>query len=488
MATPKLTAKEARLLARQEKAKEQQHQENGDNFGTLPLIQSASRPRKQYADISTLSTDFNTKLVLLRVRVQAIRATSSMCFLVFRQGMYTVQGIVPKKTSRELFNFAQKIPKESLVEIEGTITISESRVQSVTQQTIEVLISKLFIISKATSPLPLQLEENASLETRLNNRVLDLRTEVNHAIFRIQAGVGRLFREYLENNGFLEIHTPKLIAAASEGGANVFPVTYFDRMAYLAQSPQLAKQMMICSDYPRVYEIGPVFRAENTNTHRHMTEFIGLDLEMQIQEHYHEVLEMMDGLFLHIFDGIRTKYSRELDIINAVYPFTPIKYSRPTHVITFTEGTKMLNEAGTKIGPLEDLGTAEEKQLGALVKEKYDVDFYILDKFPTAVRPFYTMPDPTDSNYTNSYDLFIRGEEIVSGSQRIHDAGMLEESAKSRGVTLSQIQPYLDAFKYGAPPHGGCGIGLERVVLFYLGLGDIRRACLFPRDPTRLSP
>jgi aspartyl-tRNA synthetase len=565
-APKKLSAKEERILARQkaeaEKKGKQGAEKGGDkeaakddtplsgcneHFGVLPLNQSQNRPGKKYTRLEELTPALAKQTVTVRGRVHTSRPAGNLCFLVLRQKMFTVQAIVAKgDTSKEFVNFSQKISKESMVEVEGVVSVPEKEVSSTTQKTVELSVRRLHVLSIAATPLPLQIEDatrpqpvldaqeneikaieaqiaaaqgklgsgteaekkaleeeltklaakksealrfpSVGLDHRLNNRVIDLRTQTNHAIFRIQAGVGFLFREYLEKNGFLEIHSPKMIGAASEGGANVFQIKYFDGTAYLAQSPQFAKQMMICSDYERVYEIGPVFRAENANTHRHMTEFIGLDLEMQIQEHYHEVLEMMDGLFLHIFDGIASRHARELDIVNAQFPFTPIKYSKPTLRITFADGIKLLADAGRNLPPLEDLSTPDEKLLGKLVKEKYGVDFYILDKFPAAARPFYTMPDPTDARYTNSYDLFVRGEEIVSGSQRVHDAAMLEAAAKARGVTISQIQPYIDAFKYGAPPHGGCGIGLERVVLFYLGLGNIRKACLFPRDPTRLAP
>jgi len=258
--------------------------------------------------------------------------------------------------------------------------------------------------------------------------------------------------------------------------------------AFLAQSPQLMKQMAVCGDLERVFEIAPVFRAENSQTHRHMTEFMGLDIEMAFNDHYYEVLDVIDKLFVSIFDGIVARFSKELEIIGQQYPFQPLQYNRPTLRIQFPEGIAMLRAAGFQMEDLEDLSTPQEKALGALVKEKYGVDFYILDKFPKAARPFYTMPDPKDERYTNSYDIFLRGEEISSGSQRIHDAQMLEASVKSYGIDPHTIQAYIDAFKFGAPPHGGCGVGLERIVMLYLGLNNIRKSCMFPRDPKRLAP
>jgi len=322
----------------------------------------------------------------------------------------------------------------------------------------------------------------------LNNRVVELRTPANQAIFKIQSAVCTLFREYLLKNDFTEIHSPKLISAASEGGAEVFKVQYFDGNAYLAQSPQFYKQMAICADMDRVFEIGPVFRAEKAFTHRHLTEFMGLDLEMAFKEHYHEVLDMLDGLFIHMFDGLATHCAKELEIINQQYPFEPLKYLKPTLRLKFADAIAMLKAAGEQCGEMEDLNTAREKVLGRLVKEKYNTDFYILDRFPLEVRPFYTMPAPDDIRYSNSYDFFLRGEEIISGAQRVHDPKLLVERLKALKINPSSVQDYIDAFKYGAPPHAGGGIGLERVVMFYLGLKNIRMSAMFPRDPKRLTP
>ncbi|CAJ0911522.1 14595_t:CDS:10, partial [Entrophospora sp. SA101] len=323
--------------------------------------------------------------------------------------------------------------------------------------------------------------------TRLNHRIVDLRTITNNAIFRIQSGVCQLFRDFLLSKNFIEIHTPKIISAASEGGANLFTVKYFK--AYLAQSPQLYKQMCICSDFERVFEIAPVFRAENANTHRHMTEFVGLDLEMAFEEHYHEVLDILDELFVYIFDGLKTRYKSEIEAIKKQFPSTDFEYnSQKSLRLEYKDIVSLLRENGIEIGDYEDLSTEKEKLLGKLIKEKYKTDFYIVDKFPLEVRPFYTMPDPNDKLYSNSYDFFMRGQEILSGSQRIHDHIFLEERAKEHGINLATIQSYIDSFKRAAPPHAGGGIGLERVVMLYLNLDDIRRSSLFPRDPKRLEP
>jgi aspartyl-tRNA synthetase len=327
-------------------------------------------------------------------------------------------------------------------------------------------------------------------ELRLDHRVIDMRAPANLAIWKIESAVQYFFREFLFNQGFHEIHTPKLIATASEGGANVFEVNYFKSKAYLAQSPQLYKQMAVQGDLMRVFEIGPVFRAENSNTHRHLTEFVGLDLEMIIKYHYSEVLDLIDELFIHIFTGIETKYKKELEIISQQYDITPISYDKKKNLrITYAEGMKLLREVGgVNITDLEDISTTQEKLLGKIIKEKYGTDFYFMDKFPLSVRPFYTMPDPKDENLSNSYDFFLRGEEISSGAQRIHDSDLLLKRAKELKVDVSPIQAYVDCFKYGAYPHGGCGVGLERVVMLYLGIKNIRKTSMFPRDPKRITP
>lgn len=256
----------------------------------------------------------------------------------------------------------------------------------------------------------------------------------------------------------------------------------------MAQSPQLYKQMALAADFDRVFEITPVFRAEKSFTHRHLTEFTGLDFEMAIHEHYDEALDVIDELFVSIFEGLTTRCTRELATIAAQYPATPLRWLPKAPRLTFAEGVQMLADAGHEVDPMGDLNTEAERKLGALVAEKYGTDFFILTKFPTAVRPFYTMPDPANPAVSNSYDVFIRGEEIISGAQRVHDADLLTARALECGVPPESIAAYIDAFRYGAYPHAGAGVGLERVVMLFCGLDNIRKTSLFPRDPKRLTP
>ncbi|KAI9008277.1 hypothetical protein BC832DRAFT_553613 [Gaertneriomyces semiglobifer] len=475
-------------------------------YGKLPLNQSQERTGRERRKIEDLTQNDVDQTVLLSARVQTSRPTGSKkCFITFRQKTVTVQGVltVDENTiSKHMQRFAAGIPVESLVLVEAKVVKALQKVESCTIQELELQIERLHIISEAAR-LPFTLEDasrpetefekdpvlvRVKLDTRLDNRPIDLRTITNHAVFRMQHGICKLFREYLEQKNFVEIHTPKLLGAASEGGANVFKVQYFKESAFLAQSPQFYKQMMITSDYERVFEIGPVFRAENSQTHRHMTEFVGLDLEMSFDEHYHEVLDLFDGLFVHILDGLKTRYSAEIEVVKRQYPFEDFMFLPKTLRLEYAEAVKMLKEAGVQMGDYDDLSTETERVLGRLVKEKYGTDFFMLDKFPLAVRPFYTMPDPSRPGYSNSYDFFMRGEEILSGAQRIHDADFLQERAKEHQIDPVTIQPYLDAFKYGAAPHAGGGIGLERVLMLFLNLGNIRKTSLFPRDPHRLGP
>ena len=253
-------------------------------------------------------------------------------------------------------------------------------------------------------------------DVRLNNRIIDLRVPANQAIFRLQSGVCQIYREFMLSRDFVEIHSPKLIGGASEGGSNVFTFKYFEQDACLAQSPQLYKQMALCGDLQRVFEIGPVFRAENSNTNRHLCEFTGLDMEMEFKNHYFEVLDLIGELMVFMFKNIKERYAREIGVINDQYPFEDFVCMDPCLKINFQEGVAMLAAAGIQQDVHDDLSTETEKALGRLVKEKYGTDFYMLYGYPVAARPFYTMLDPHDPRFTNSYDFFMRGEEITSGA------------------------------------------------------------------------
>jgi aspartyl-tRNA synthetase len=470
-------------------------------YGVMEMIQSKDKVERTLVKLSELTEKRASEKLWVRGRLHTSRAVGKQCFFVIRQQHYTIQALLfaGEAVSKQMIKFVQNITKESIIDVEGTLKKVESKIESCSQQDVELHVSQVWTVSAAVPRLPLLIEDasrpateeemaKVNLDTRLDNRILDLRTVTNQAIFRIEAGVCQLYRDTLAGHGFVEIHTPKIISAASEGGANVFEVTYFKRSAYLAQSPQLYKQMAICADFEKVYTIGSVFRAEDSNTHRHMTEFIGLDIEMAFHYHYHEVVRVIGDLFVQIFKGLEEKYAEEVATVYRQFPAEPFKYLEPSLVLTYTEGVQMLRDNGVEMGDEEDLSTPNEKFLGRLVKAKYGTDFYILDKYPLAVRPFYTMPDPNNPKYSNSYDMFMRGEEILSGAQRVHDPEFLTERAMHHGIDLEKIKAYIDSFRYGAPPHAGGGIGLERVTMLYLGLDNVRKASMFPRDPKRLTP
>ncbi|EIW62843.1 aspartyl-tRNA synthetase cytoplasmic [Trametes versicolor FP-101664 SS1] len=483
-----------------------------DNWGDLPLNMSQIRVERKYNQLRDIPNMKEGDQGIFRARIHHIRALGSkIVFLIFRHQFTTVQGVLTEeadKVSQTMVRWAEGVSRESIVLVEGVIQRpppDQEDVHGTTIHQYEIKIAKLHVVSAPSTTLPYQVEdvsrpkeyyerEDAQFvrvgeRTRLDHRVLDLRSPASHAIFRIHAGVCELFRSYLTERHFTEIHSSKLQGSSTESGAAVFKVDYFRRPAYLAQSPQLAKQMCIAADMDRVFEIGPVFRAENSNTHRHLTEFTGLDLEMAIDSHYHEVVDLLDDLFKAIFKGLQSKFRDEIETVKQYYPSDDVVILDKTPRLRFSEGIQMLKDSGWKeddgseLSETDDLSTRAEQRLGQLVKEKYGADFYIIDKFPLEVRPFYTMPDPEDNRWSNSYDFFLRGEEILSGGQRIHVAPLLEERMREDGVDPESMQEYVDGFRWGCPPHGGGGVGLERIVMLFLKLGNIRWASLFPRDP-----
>ena len=342
-------------------------------------------------------------------------------------------------------------------------------------------------------------DPNSSLKTRLDSKVLASRAPATNAIFQLQSEICAIFTEFMLQHSFTMIQPSYLAGAATEGGSGVFEVTYFDRKAYLTQSPQFFKQMAIAGDLGPVFSIGPVFRAENSNTKRHLTEFTGLDFEMPIRENYHEVLSFGEDLMLHLIRQLQTrpksKYLTNI-IRDAGYPdagnFALPPEGAPATRILFSEAKDLLKESGYDIGPdpHADIDTAQEKALGEIIRKRHGTDFFTIDQYPMSLRPFYTHPNSANPELSNSYDFFMRGQEIMSGAQRIHELPMLRETMKAKGVDPDDkgFKDYEDAFRYGCPMHGGGGLGLNRILQFFLGLNNIREATLFPRDPVRLGP
>jgi aspartyl-tRNA synthetase len=473
-------------------------------------------------EISKLSAKDIGKEVVFRARIHHLRKMSSkFVFFVFRQQIATIQGVLVEHAniSKYMLYWAEHLEAESVVLVKGILQEPQSKQGEVTGATIhdvEINVHELHVEAAVTEHLPFNVYEaevsqqevdeeiargdhkegqarvKIADRTRLHNRVIDLRTTTSQAIFRIQSGICHFFRNQLDREGFIEIHTPKLQAGASESGASVFKVEYFGRRAMLAQSPQLPKQMSISADFGKVYEIGPVFRAENSNTYRHLTEYTGLDLEMQIDEHYHEVLRTLDRTFKAIFKGVYDHYRPEIELIKRQFPHEDLVWLDETPIIPFAEAIGWLNESGWRdedgkpLDPNEDMGTRDEVQLGKVIKQRLGTDYYVLDKFPRNARPFYAMPDPNNPDVTNAFDIFLRGQEILSGGQRIHDAKMLLENMERLKMDPQTMEEYIQAFQWGAPPHGGGGIGLERILMLLMNLGNIRHASMFPRDPKSL--
>jgi len=488
-----------------------------DNFGDLEMIQSLTHGQFAFTEVSELDTSKVGQTVRVRARVHNLRVAGNLIFITFRKGMHSVQAVAAKseETPKEMLKYIEGVSRESVVDIEGTLIAPKEEIVTCTQKTVELQVKKFIVVGRAEeTPFILEdacrrLEEGedeeaaqtaekldekstklpvVSLTTRLDNRVLDLRVPSHVAIFRIQSMTGQLFREYLGQQGFIEIHSPKILGGSSEGGAEIFKLQYFGNPASLAQSPQLFKQMAILAEFGKVFEVGPVFRAENSNTPRHLCEFTGLDFEMEIKESYLEIVSTIGNLFNYIFKGLNERCKTELEVVNKQYPFKPFEWSNEFVALTFEESCKLLKEHKNIDQPLDrDFTRKSEEELGNIVKEKFKTDFYIVHKYPESARPFYTMPHK-EAGWTCSYDVFMRGTEIISGAQRCHDVNLLTERVKKFGIEPTSIQYYLDGFKYGAIPHGGVGVGLERVVKLFLDINNIRKTSLFPRDPTRLSP
>ncbi|KAI0388092.1 aspartyl-tRNA synthetase [Hypomontagnella monticulosa] len=458
-----------------------------------------------------LSADRIGETISFNARLHHVRSVSSkLAFVLLRQQVDTVQGVLQVRegvVSEKFVRWAEHLNAECLVHVRGTVREPPEHIKTCSIHNLEILIDSMHVLVPVEEPLAIdvynmeQVEENeeshenhlaASNRVRAANRLIFLRTPVMQSVFRIRSVICSIFRSTLEERGFIEIQTPKLQPAATESGAEVFRVNYFGRTAFLAQSPQLAKQMAISSDFGRVFEIGPVFRAEDSNTHRHLTEYTGLDLEMAIQKDYHEAMDVIDEMLKAIFKGVYSRCRKEIENIKTKFPHEDLVWLDQTPRLTFKEGVQLLNSSGWKdddgkpASESEDLGTRAEIRLGQLVKEKYGTDYFIMDKFPTSARPFYTHLDPDDDTVTNSFDIFLRGQEITTGGQRINNPRILAERMKKAGVDPEGMEEYMQAFEWGAPPHAGCGIGLERVLFLLLNLGDVRNATLFPRDPKSL--
>lgn len=414
----------------------------------------------------------NNRAVTLHGMVHALRDLGGVTFLTLRTREGLIQCVCPRRP--------EGVREECAVSVSGLL-----RPEPRAPGGAELAETRCTVLSRPAAPPPVPLSKKSplSLDTELSLRPVTLRAPRARAVFRIQAAVCRAFREFLQGEGFTEIHTPKLGRAGAEGGSSQFRLDYFGRKAVLAQSPQLYKQAMV-GVFERVYEIGPVFRAEKHATQRHLNEYTSLDLEMGFLHSFTDLMALEQGFLRRLVALLRQEYAGELALLGAELPD-----AEHIPAVRFDEAKRLAAEAyGYAIREPYDLEPEEEQHIGRYAKEVWGSDFVFVTHYPGRKRPFYTMDDPEDPRYTLSFDLLFRGMEITTGGQRIHNYGQQVEKLKARGMEPEDFSGYLLFHKHGAPPHGGLGIGLERLTMQLCGLDNIRRASLFPRDRTRLEP
>ena len=425
-----------------------------------------------------LSGDYVGKTVKMNGAVHNIRDMGEFAFVILRKAEGLVQCVYEEgKTEFDLKN----LKEESAVEVTGVVELEERAPQD-----FELRLTGIRVLSEPAETMPIAINKwkmNTSLETRLSLRPVSLRNVRERAKFKIQEGIVRGFREFLSSQGFTEVHTPKIVSRGAEGGANVFKLNYFNKKAELGQSPQFYKQMMV-GVFDRVFEVAPAFRAEKHNTTRHLNEYIGLDFEMGYIDSFEDVMAMETGFLKYTMELLKSEYKKELDMLGIDLP----SISQIPHV-RFAEAKQLVSEKyNRKIRNPFDLEPEEEVLIGRYFKEEYDSDFVFVTHYPSKKRPFYAMDDPEDTSVTLSFDLLYKGLEITTGGQRIHDYQMILEKMEKRGMDPEDIKDYLMIFKYGMPPHGGLGIGLERLTMRLLDEQNVRETSLFPRDVTRLEP
>ena len=430
-------------------------------------------------ELTTLLTgDYEGQSVKLNGAIHTIRDMGEVAFVILRKREGLIQCVFEEGVTK----FELKDLKEAAtVEVEGVVA-KEDRAPN----GIEIRLREIRILSEPSAPMPLAISKwklNTSLEAKLNNRAVSLRNVRERAKFKIQEGLVRGFREFLYEEGFTEIHTPKIGAKGAEGGANLFRFEYFHRPAVLEQSPQFYKQMMV-GVFDRVFETGPVFRAEKHNTKRHLNEYTSLDFEMGYIDSFEEIMAMETGFLQYAMNLLKTEYAKEVQILKLEIPdvskIPAVRFDVAKELVSQKYNRKIRNPF--------DLEPEEEALIGQYFKEEYGSDFVFVTHYPSKKRPFYAMDDPEDARFTLSFDLLFKGLEITTGGQRIHDYNMLVQKIEDRGMTQEGMEQYLDTFKHGMPPHGGLGIGLERLTMQLIGEENVRETCLFPRDMNRLEP
>ncbi|MDF0592294.1 aspartate--tRNA(Asn) ligase [Methanotrichaceae archaeon M04Ac] len=406
-----------------------------------------------------------------------VRDLGGICFLVLRdrEGLAQVT-LVAKKVDKDLLEKVRHLSRESVILVRGRV-----KGEPKAPRGYEIIPSDIGLLNEADSPLPMDPtgKVGADLDTRLDSRFVDLRRPSVLAVFRIESEVLRSFREYFAENGFIEVATPKVVATATEGGTALFPITYFEREAFLNQSPQLYKQMLMSAGLDRVFEIGPIFRAEEHDTRRHLNEAISIDVEVSFADE-EDVMALLEEAMAKAYRDVAERCYKELKSldIDLAVPSTPFKR------VTYTEALKIANEGrDAKIEWGDDLDTEAEKAIGSAIGEHY-----FMTEWPTSIKPYYTLPFEERPEISRGFDLMHPSMELASGAQRVHDPDLLVEKIRRQGLDPDGFEFYLRAFRFGMPPHAGWGLGLGRVVLTMLNLENIRDAVLFPRDRRRLVP
>lgn len=434
-------------------------------------------PTKNSKNIS--SEDYE-KEVVVEGWVQEVRNLGGISFLILRDRYGIVQITAPKKKiAPELMTMLSSVPRESVVRISGSVKQSTQA-----KAGYEIIPSGMEILSPSHSPLPMGVVDKVSVEaeTRFDHRFMDLRKPEARAVFEIKSLTLRLIDEFLEKEDFVETFTPKIVASGAEGGATLFEINYFGKKAYLAQSPQLYKQMLMSTGLDRVFEIGQAFRAEPSDTVRHVSEFISFDAEMAHIASQRDVMAMLEACTQYVFKGVIERGKEQLEKLNT----TVVLPKAPYPMITYADAIDMVCGADLKISHGEDLGTEGEKVLGDIMMEK-GYEMYWIHEYPEEAKPFYIM-EKDGTPYSYSFDLDYRGQEMASGGQREHRHDRLTARMEKKGLDPTAFDFYLNAFAYGMPPHGGWGFGVERFVVKMLGQQNIREAILFPRDRNRLVP
>ena len=418
--------------------------------------------------------------VTIKGAIHNIRDMSDFAFIIVRTARELIQCVYSPEFSD--YRLDDKVVEQCSAKISGKVVKSETRDGS---ERYELQIHNIEILSTPAAIPPVVISKkqiNCDLNVNLDYRPVTLRNPKERAIFKIQEGIQRGFREYLMSQGFTEVHTPKINFAGAEGGTNVFKLDYFGKQVYLAQSPQLYKQALV-PVYERVFEIGPVFRAEHHDTSRHLNEYISMDFEMGFIESFTDIMNMETGVLKYIMQLLKTEYAPEVELLKVDIPeITSIP------CIRFKDAKEMCVKKLKHITDMKDFEPEEEAFLGKWAKQQFNSDFLFVTHYLSKKRPFYTMDDPEDPEVTLSFDLIFRGIEITSGGQRIHDYNMQVEKMKKLGMNPDEFETYLMLHKYGAPPHGGLGLGLERLTMHLLGFKNVRNAAMFPRYINRVTP